>query len=237
MITITQLEKKYNDRVVLSIPTLKIDSGEFIGIVGNNGAGKTTLLRLMLDLIKADRGLIYSKNELIFGSDKWKSYTGSYLDDGFLIDFLTPEEFFYFVGNTYGLNKKLIKERLIRFELFFNGEIIGKPKKFIRDFSKGNKQKIGICSALIANPSIIILDEPFDGLDPTSQMALKGILKIYNKENNATIILSSHDLNHIAGLSKRIILVEKGHVIQDKTITEFTLIELEKYFNVAISSL
>ncbi|MBN8837699.1 MAG: ABC transporter ATP-binding protein [Sphingobacteriia bacterium] len=233
MIIIQQLEKKYNNRIVLSIPELKIGSGEFLGIVGNNGAGKTTLLRLMLDLIKADTGIIYSKNEPIFNSEKWKSYTGSYLDDGFLIDFLTPEEFFHFVGNTYSLNKKIVNERIKKFDSFFNGEIIGKEKKFIRDFSKGNKQKIGICSALLSNPSVLILDEPFDGLDPTSQMTLKNILTNYNKANNATIILSSHDLNYVTELSKRIVLIEKGIIIQDTINTESTLVDLQNYFNMS----
>jgi len=232
MINIKDLEKKYHGRTVLNIEEMLIRKGEFLGIVGNNGAGKTTLLRLMLDLIKPDKGTISSGNFPVFQSEEWKSYTSSYLDEGFLLDFLTPEEFFYFIGNSYGFSQTEMDKKLADYHLFFNNEILGMKKKYIRDFSKGNKQKIGICSALIIQPDVLILDEPFNGLDPTSQLTLNKILKELNNTTGATIILSSHDLNHVTALAKRITIIHKGRIVRDMDNNENSLAELQQYFSI-----
>lgn len=232
MITITDLGKAYNQNIVLNINDLKINQGEIFGLVGNNGAGKTTLLRLLLDLIKAEKGVVLSGDYIVSKSENWKDYTASYLDEGFLIDFLTPEEYFYFVGNEYGFTKQDVDLKLSEYKSFFNDEIVGQKRKFIRDFSKGNKQKIGVVSALITNPQVLILDEPFNSLDPTSQIVLKRLLIDYNKKTNATIVVSSHDLNHITEICKRIVLIEKGLIIRDLQNNGNALAELEKYFSV-----
>ena len=232
MITITNLEKVYNKIIVLKINDLTISQGEFFGLVGNNGAGKTTFLRLMLDLIKAEKGVVLSDDHIVSKSENWKDYTASYLDEGFLIDFLTPEEYFYFIGDEYGYTKPDIDLKLSDYKLFFNDEILGQRKKFIRDFSKGNKQKIGVVSALITNPQVLILDEPFNSLDPTSQIFLKRHLIDYNKRTNATIVISSHDLNHITEICKRVVLIEKGFIIRDLQNNSNVLAELENYFSV-----
>ncbi len=232
MITITNLGKAYNQRIVLFIKELVINQGELFGLVGNNGAGKTTLLRLMLDLIKADKGSVVSGEFEVARSENWKDYTSSYLDEGFLIDFLTPEEYFHFVGEEYGFSKVEINEKLLDYHDFFKGEILGQRRKLIREFSKGNKQKIGIVSALFTNPQVVILDEPFNGLDPSSQILLKRILVDYNKKTNATMVISSHDLNHITDISNRVALIEKGTIIRDLQNDGSALAELENYFSV-----
>jgi ABC-2 type transport system ATP-binding protein len=231
MIKITNLGKAYNQRIVLFIRELEIQQGEIFGLVGNNGAGKTTLLRLLLDLIRDDKGSVVSGDNEVAKSENWKDYTSSYLDEGFLIDFLTPEEYFHFVGDEYGFSKVEIDEKLLQYQGFFNDEILGQRKKFIREFSKGNKQKIGIVSALITNPQVIILDEPFNSLDPTSQILLKRILVDYNKKTNATMVISSHDLNHITDISHRVALIEKGSIILDLQNDGSALAELENYFS------
>jgi len=231
MITITNLGKIYAGSVVLDIKNLSIKQGEIFGLVGNNGAGKTTLMRLMLDLIKANNGQVLSGEYNVSRSENWKDYTASYLDEGFLIDFLTPEEYFYFIGKEYGFSKAIIDEKLNEYKSFFKDEILGQRKKFIRDFSKGNKQKIGIISALITNPQVLILDEPFNSLDPTSQILLKRILLDFNKKTNATMVISSHDLNHITEICKRIVLIEKGLIIRDLENEGKALEELENYFS------
>ncbi len=230
MISVLNIQKKYAGNVALDIEEITINRGEIIGLVGNNGAGKTTLLRLILDLIKADRGVIFSGLFNVAEGDSWKEYTLSFLDDNFLLDFLTPEEFFSFVGNVYGFTKAEIELQLSRYALFLSDEILGKKKKFIREYSAGNRQKIGIVSTLIVQPEIIILDEPFNSLDPTSQILLKEILRNYHHPNGATIIVSSHDLNHITDLSSRILLIEKGKIIRDLTGKTDTLKQLEEYF-------
>ncbi len=231
MIEAVKLTKVYSGRKVLDIEHMKIEKGEAFGLVGNNGAGKTTFFRLMLDLIKADSGMVLSKNLDVKGSNEWKYYTGSHLDDGFLIDFLSPEEYFEFVASIHKLSKGDLDEFYSTFSDFFNDEVLGK-KKYIRDFSSGNRQKIGIAAALMARPEIIILDEPFNSLDPTTQIRLKNLLNKLKDENKVTVCISSHDLNHITEVCNRIVILEKGKVVQDKPTNENTLKELTEYFAV-----
>lgn len=230
MITVKELIKAYNERIVLDIDNLQINHGELFGLVGNNGAGKTTLFRLLLDLIRASKGTIQSGDHIVSSSEGWKDYTSSYLDESFLIGFLTPYEYFHFIGETYGFSKTDIENKLTEYKSFLTEEIIGEKKKYIRDFSKGNKQKIGIISAIITEPKVLVLDEPFDGLDPTSQILLKRILVKLNEKTRATILVSSHDLNHVTEICKRIVLLEKGKVIRDIADNKNALAELELYF-------
>lgn len=229
-ITINQLKKAYGSKVVLDIEQYTIHSGEIIGLVGNNGAGKTTLFRLMLDLLKADEGSVHIGEIEVSSSEQWKEITGAYLDESFLIDYLTPEEYFYFVGRMCNLNRQTVDERLAAYERFMNGEILGQ-KKLIRNLSAGNKQKVGILAALLNNPKLIILDEPFNFLDPSSQSALKQLLVTYNQSTGATILVSSHNLNHTIDISTRIALLEHGKLIRDLNNADGSAgSELETYF-------
>lgn len=232
MITIHNLRKNFGTQTAIDIDSYTINQGEMIGLVGNNGAGKTTLFRLMLDLLKADSGEVIINDIHVNQSEDWKSSTGAFIDDGFLIGYLTPEEYFYFIGKMYGLKKEEVDERLTAFERFMNGEVLGQ-KKFIRNFSAGNKQKIGIISAMLHYPKLIILDEPFNFLDPSSQSVIKHLLKKYNEEHNATVIISSHNLNHTVDVCPRIAVLEHGIIIRD-IVNENNSAEkeLEDYFNV-----
>ena len=232
MITIDKLKKNFGEKVAVDIEHYEINQGDMLGLVGNNGAGKTTLFRLMLDLLKADDGKVIINDIDVSQSEDWKSITGAFIDDGFLIDYLTPEEYFYFIGKMYGLKKEEVDERLIPFERFMSGEVIG-HKKLIRNYSAGNKQKIGIISAMLHHPQLLILDEPFNFLDPSSQSIIKHLLKKYNEEHQATVIISSHNLNHTVDVCPRIALLEHGVIIRD-IINEDNSAEkeLEDYFNV-----
>lgn len=229
-INIKNLTKEYNSKTVLNIGELKIESGEMFGLVGNNGAGKTTFFRLLLDLIKSDSGKILLGDIDVTKSEKWKNFTGSYLDEDFLINFLTAEEYFYFVGDLYGFAKNDINIKLKQYSKFFNNEILAQKGKYIREYSQGNKQKIGIISTFLIEPKIIILDEPFNNLDPTSQILLIDMLKEYNRISNATILISSHNLNNISEVCNRIVLLEKGEIIKNFLNNKVTLNELKKYF-------
>jgi ABC-2 type transport system ATP-binding protein len=231
MITINGILKSYNKNVVVDIPSLECQAGELIGLVGNNGAGKTTLFRLLLDLVRADKGQILSKQHNVAGTEEWKQYTAAYLDEGFLIHYLTPEEYFYFIGKLHRLSKADVDEFLQGFEAFFDGSIL-KSGKLIRDLSKGNQFKVGIASSLLQKPEVLILDEPFANLDPSSQMRLVRMLKDLSAQNKMTVLVSSHDLNHITDVCHRILLMEKGRIIKDIDTTADTLQELEAYFSV-----
>ncbi|MDD4610241.1 MAG: ABC transporter ATP-binding protein [Bacteroidaceae bacterium] len=232
MITIEHLKKTYGEKVALDIEQYTVQEGDLLGLVGNNGAGKTTLFRLLLDLLRPDNGSASIDNTDVSMSEEWKKTTGAYIDDSFLIDYLTPEEYFYFVGKMYNLTKEEIDERLVHYEQFMHNEIIGQ-KKYIRNFSAGNKQKIGIIAAMLHEPKLLILDEPFNFLDPSSQSAIKHLLKEYNERTHATILVSSHNLNHTAEISKHIVLLEDGKIIRDIDNAQQTAEkELEDYFEI-----
>lgn len=231
MIQIKNLEKYYNSVQVVSIPELEIKQGESFGLVGNNGAGKTTLFRMLLDLIRPTEGEVLSKDMNVMGNEHWKKYTGSFLDEGFLVGYLTPEEYFDLVGELNGINKAEIAKRLEPYEEFFNGEILDR-KKYIRDLSKGNQKKVGIVAAMMIEPEVLILDEPFANLDPTTQIRLKNLIRKFEEERQATILISSHDLNHVADVCKRVVVLDKGQVVHDIQASENTLQELEEYFAV-----
>lgn len=231
MIQVNDLKKTYNDVTVLNISELKISQGESFGLVGNNGAGKTTFFRLILDLIEATAGEVQIDGKKVMRNDEWKKMTGSFLDEGFLIDFLTTEEFFNFVGKLHHKSQGDIALFLESMKDFFNDEILD-SKKLIRDYSKGNQKKIGIAASLIGNPKILILDEPFTALDPTSQIRLKRFLTDLRTQLNMTMLISSHDLNHITEVCNRIVVLEKGLIVKDLQTEEDTLKELETYFAV-----
>ncbi len=239
IIKIDNLTKQFGDRTVVSIPEFRIESGDILGLVGNNGAGKTTLFRLMLDLTKATEGNVImipsnAQEEINPSeSEEWKKYTGAYIDEGFLINFLSPEEYFDFIAKTNSQDFSAIEESSEINELvkqFMGGEILGQ-KKLIRDLSAGNKQKVGIVAALIGKPQLLVLDEPFNFLDPSSQNVLKKLLTLYNKETGATILVSSHNLQHTIEISNRIALMEHGVIIKDLANENSSAEkELEDYF-------
>jgi ABC-2 type transport system ATP-binding protein len=229
MIQVRNLGKAYGGNIVVDIDDLYMAPGETIGLVGNNGAGKTTFFRLLLDLVKADKGEVLSKDKLVSNTEEWKQYTAAYLDEGFLIGYLTPEEYFYFVGKLSNRSKADVDEFLKNFETFFDGSVINSGK-YIRDLSKGNQFKTGIAACLIQNPEMLILDEPFANLDPTTQMRLIRMLTEMREHRRMTIIISSHDLNHITDVCSRILLMERGRIIKDLLKSPDTLSELEAYF-------
>ena len=233
MITISNIKKAFGKTVASDIPSFVINNGDILGLVGNNGAGKTTLFRMILDLLKPDEGQVTINDVNPAESEEWKDWTGAYIDDSFLVDFLTPEEFFAFLGKINNIPQEEVDARLQPFERLAGGEIFGQ-KKLIRNLSAGNKQKVGIMSALLLRPKLVILDEPFNFLDPSSQNILKHILTDYNRETGATILISSHNLAHTIDISTRIALLEKGQIIRDLPNAEGSARdELENYFETA----
>jgi ABC-2 type transport system ATP-binding protein len=230
MITINNLTKIYTVYPVLKIPELTIEKGQSFGLVGNNGAGKTTMFSAILDLISVNSGEVKSGGKPVKLSEHWKSYTGSYLDESFLIDYLTPEEYFEFLGSLHKKSHAELKTTLEEYQDFFNGEVLGK-KKYIRELSKGNQKKVGIVGALMFKPEVLILDEPFPNLDPTTVMRLKNTLRQLKNDKDVTVIISSHDLNHITEVCDRIVLLEAGVILKDIKTSDSTLAELEEYFS------
>ena len=231
MISIQNITKVYGTKKVLHIENLEIPKGESFGLVGNNGAGKTTLFSLLLDLIQSTTGFIEIDGQKVNENENWKKKVSAFIDDTFLIGYLTPEEYFYFLGELRGKTRQEIDAFLVQFSDFFNGEILN-AKKYVRDLSKGNQKKVGIVGALVGQPEIIILDEPFANLDPTTQFRLKKIIKELADDPNVTVLVSSHDLQHTVEVSNRILAMHKGEVVKDIQTSTETLKELEEFFAV-----
>jgi ABC-2 type transport system ATP-binding protein len=229
MISVNDLKKIYRGTPVLNIPNLEIEKGSSFGLVGNNGAGKTTFFSLLLDLIEPNTGNIKNKEIIVHENEEWKSFTSSFIDESFLIGYLTPEEYFYFIGELRGVNRADVNAFLQQFDEFFHGEILGQ-KKYLRDLSKGNQKKAGIVGALIGQPEVIILDEPFANLDPTTQIRLKDLIKKWAVDKETTFLISSHDLSHVTDVCERIVVLNKGEIVKDTRTGTTTLKELEAYF-------
>ena len=231
MIQVNNLTKKYNNTKVLNIQELEIPKGQSFGLVGNNGAGKTTFFSLLLDLIEPTTGGIINHTIQVNTNENWKKFTGAFLDESFLIGYLTAEEYFYFIGELRGQNKADVDALLKKYEEFFNNEILN-TKKYLRDLSKGNMKKVGIIATLIGNPEVVILDEPFANLDPTTVNRLKKIVKELAENPEITVLISSHDLIHTVEVCNRIVALNKGEVVKDIITSEETLKELEAFFAV-----
>jgi ABC-2 type transport system ATP-binding protein len=232
MIQVHNLSKTYNNGVkVLNINSLEIPKGQSFGLVGNNGAGKTTFFSLLLDLIQPSTGHIINNSIQVNTSEAWKPFTAAFIDESFLIGYLTAEEYFYFIGELRGQNKADVDALLAKHEEFFNGEIL-KIKKYLRDLSKGNMKKVGIIATLIGNPEVVILDEPFANLDPTTVNRLKKIINELAENPNVTVLVSSHDLVHTVEVCSRIVALNKGEIVKDIQTSPETLKELEVFFAV-----
>lgn len=229
MITVDNLKKQYKEAVVLDVESLQIPKSECFGLVGNNGAGKTTLFRIMLDLVRATSGQVLLDGIDVSKNEDWKGRVGAYLDEHMLLSYLTPDEYFEALRKIHQLSEEDVKLHLEKFEELFNDEILGK-KKYIRDLSKGNLKKVGIAAAMIGNPEVVMLDEPFENLDPSSQVRLKKLILQEKDEAKITFLISSHDLNHVTDICDRIVLLEKGKIIRDLHDKSTMVEELNAYF-------
>lgn len=227
------LLKTYGSVTAVDIPDLLIKPGQVFGLVGVNGAGKTTFLRLMLDLVKPDRGTAYINGANVAETSEWKKFTGSYLDESFLFPFLSPGEYFQFVGNLYGLSSAEIEDAVASYHPFFSLNGQADNQKLIRDLSSGNKQKVGLITALMIRPKLLILDEPFASMDPLGQTQLKEYLSFIQSEYGTTIVLSSHNLYHVKDICDRIGIMEQGRIIHDIDSRGMALEDLYDYFQPA----
>lgn len=205
MLELKNITKKFGEKVAVDNISFKVEQGKIFGIVGRNGAGKTTTFRMILNIIEPTSG-ICKYNEVSI-DNKVLDRIGYLPEEGSLIPTYTVLELCEYYGSLKLLSEKTVKENLIRWLEEFN--ILEYMNAKIKDLSKGNRQKIQFIISVLHDPELLILDEPFSGLDPISVEELKkAILKL--KEEGKTIIFSSHRMEHIEMLCEDLLIIDKG---------------------------
>ena len=187
MIKIVELSKKYGESYVLENINLTISNNTCLALIGKNGVGKTTLLNILINNISPTTGYIEFDNIKILENFFLKKKIGISFGTEYLIDEFTGLEYLYFINLTYK-NEILKSETLKLFNYFFENDF--DKNKLIGNYSQGMKTKLSICAAVIHKPEILILDEPFANLDPTTQFRLKKIIKDLADNPDVTVKVS-----------------------------------------------
>lgn len=228
MVELKNVIKRRKNNFELNIPDLKIKSNRIYALLGKNGAGKSTTIKIMLGIEKKDSGEVKLDGENLI-DNRWK--IGYVPDEPMLIEKLTGREQLEYIKYIYGMEgenkessvKDLDKETTEYISMF---EFKDKIDTRIEEYSKGMKQKISIMSAMIHNPNIMILDEPFTGLDPVSIINMKEWMKKFVSKNNNSIVFSSHDLDVVNDICTDAIFLKEGKIIameeygSDRTFTD-----------------
>jgi ABC-2 type transport system ATP-binding protein len=232
IVEIRNLEKKYGQKQVLHGINLEINAGQIIGYIGPNGAGKSTTVKILCGLINEFDGDIS-----IFGKDlrsntlEIKKQVGYIPENAVLYESLTPMEFMEFIGEMRGLENEVTRSKAEALMNIF--EMKANLNQRIATFSKGMRQKVMICSALLHNPDLIFMDEPLSGLDANSVIMVKEML-IHLASEGKTVFYSSHLMDVVEKISDRIILIDQGKVIADGSFDELNKLSndenLEKMF-------
>jgi len=210
-IEIKKLYKSYKDVKALVDLDLSVDKGTITGFVGSNGAGKSTTINILANILKKDSGTVKILNEEIKTGDwKFKSLVGFVLEQPKYLEYLTGKEFLEFAGTMQKISRDILSIRVD--ELIAVFELDVKKYKLIKTYSKGMRQKIALASALLNNPELLILDEPFEGLDPISRKKAKDILKRM-RNNGKTIFISSHSLLEVEDICDEVAIINKGKIV------------------------
>ncbi len=221
MIQITDLTKKYGKNTIIETINLKIDSGQTYCLLGKNGVGKTTLINLMLDLIELDNGNIKlwgKEHNKLDCADKKR--IGAVVENLALIEELSGFEFLLLVGKIYKMPVDILKKRIADlFQYFFENE--SDIKKNISKYSTGMKKKLAFCAAVIHTPDILILDEPFSGLDPLVANQMVMFINKYQRADRL-IFISSHDLTYVEKVATQIGVLDNKNLIFNSTLLDFT---------------
>ncbi|MEI7811889.1 MAG: ABC transporter ATP-binding protein [Ignavibacteria bacterium] len=221
-IKIDKLTKSYGSKIVFENLSLEIERGSCYSLLGKNGAGKTTLINCLLDMIKPDSGTVN-----ICGYDfqssglKIKSLTGSVFENNPLIEEFTGENYLCFVGMLYKIPQKELSHRIETITDYFFSDRKD-LKKGITEYSTGMKKKLGLCAAILHTPKVLVLDEPFSGLDPVAaQMLIQFINSYLNADR--IIFLSSHDLSYVEKVSTHIGALDECRLVYNGTLENFTM--------------
>jgi ABC-2 type transport system ATP-binding protein len=221
MIKIENVSKTYNKTEALKNINLEIKNNDIFCLLGKNGAGKTTLISCILDLVEIDQGQIeilgQHHDELL---ETHKKKIGVAMDNLALIEEISGLDYLRFVGRIYKLPKDILENRIQDlFRYFFENE--GDLDKNIGKYSTGMKKKIAFCAAVLHTPEILILDEPFSGLDPLVANQMVSFIQKYRRDDRL-IFISSHDLTYVQKIATRIGVLDNSELIFNSTLDEFT---------------
>ncbi len=206
VVEINNLTKKYGDFRALNNVSFKVKKGEVFGYLGPNGAGKTSTIEIMIGLSRPTDGNCRLLNDEIGNNRKMYQKIGVVFEEKNLYDRLTGLENLLFYGRIYGVEKDRIKKILQDFDLDRAAD------KQVRRYSKGMKQRLLICRALMHQPELLILDEPTSGLDPISVEIIREAIKDFSKEGK-TIFMSTHYLEEAERLCDRVAIINKGEIL------------------------
>lgn len=213
MLDISHLTKEYTKGIkAVDDLTVQISAGDIFGFIGHNGAGKTTTIKAIAGIIDFDAGDIYINGQSIKAQPMvCKQMTAYIPDNPDLYDFMKGIKYLNFVADMYGVPMKERKERIEKYSVAF--EIDKDLSSDISSYSHGMKQKLAIISALIHDPKLLILDEPFVGLDPKASHLLKGYMKEMT-DNGAAIFFSTHVLEVAEKLCNKVAILKSGRLIE-----------------------
>lgn len=215
MLEIKNLSKYFGIKKAVDNVSFKVEDGHIVGVLGKNGAGKSTIFRMILNILEPDEGeVLYNGKKIDYSiSDK----IGYLPEVGSLIDSYTVYEQCMYYGKMKSMKSEDIKNNM--FELLEQFGIVEYANMKIKELSKGNKQKIQFIISLLHNPELLILDEPFSGLDPVSVEYFKKII-LQLKEQGKTIVFSSHIMSQVEMLCEEVIIIDKGKIILNCNLEE-----------------
>lgn len=218
MLRIEHLTKQYGEKKAVDDLTIHINAGEIYGFIGHNGAGKTTTLKSVVGILQFEQGDIYIDNESIKDKPLSCKKKLAYIPDNpDLYEFMTGIKYLNFIGDVFKVDANVRQERIKRYgDLFELTESLGES---IASYSHGMKQKLAIISAWLHDPMLIIMDEPFVGLDPKAAHILKGMMR-EKCENGGAIFFSTHVLEVAEKLCDKVAIIKGGRLIRSGTMEE-----------------
>jgi ABC-2 type transport system ATP-binding protein len=233
MVRVENLSRSFGDVTAVDDLSFEVNAGEIFALLGPNGAGKTTTIKMILGMLKPDSGTVYFNGAEITPDDTaYKTKTGYVPESGAMYETLSGREYLEFIGNLHHIPEEIIRSKADRlFSLLDFGDA---ADKLIREYSKGMKQKMLIISALLHDPDLIILDEPFSGIDANAVSVFREVFREEARQGKA-IIFCSHILEVVERLVDRILIIKDARQLitgtPDEIITGTGLDSLEQAFN------
>ncbi len=219
MIQIKNITKRYKNITALDDVSLEIKSGEFFGLLGPNGAGKSTLMSLLSGYLDADEGTITFKDSIISrDSMKVRKKFGLAPQSLALYEDISAEANLKIFGSMYLMNKDILKAAIE--EKLYTAGLFERKKDIVKTFSGGMKRRLNLVAALLHSPKVLLCDEPTVGVDPQSRNAIFDYLQKINKEENITVIYTTHYMEEAERLCKRIAIIDMGKIIAQGTKDE-----------------